>query len=61
MGINTYFAFFLVDRQGGDWRPALGLGFIVSLIQMVIIFFAIRRTVILALPEYFRIGLAGNC
>lgn len=59
MGINTYFAFHLVGTLKYSWESALGLGFIVALLQIVVVFFGIRKEVILALPEYYRIGLAG--
>jgi len=58
MGYNTLFAYTLVEAEGYKWESALGLCLIMGIVDLIIVAFGARRSVINAIPDYFRIGMA---
>lgn len=62
MGINETFALKIVLGMGYSWRASLGITFLIGIITLLIALLGVRKQLIRALPEYFRIGLAvGVC
>jgi AGZA family xanthine/uracil permease-like MFS transporter len=58
MGLNALFATTFVLTYGYSWRAALGITLISGVLNLICVLFGVRKKFILALPEFYRIGLA---
>ena len=60
MGINAFFAYFLVGQMGLSWQTALGATFISGIIFVILSVFKVRRKVVDAKPKSFRMADAAG-
>ena len=60
MGLNAFFAYSLVIKQGVSWQIALGASFWAGVVFLILNIFGFRDLLIRALPRSLRIGMTGG-
>ncbi len=60
MGLNAYFAFYMVNSLGMTWQNALGVVFISGITFVILAFFKIQQKVVDAIPDCIKLSLGAG-
>ena len=60
MGLNAFFTYTIVLKNGFTWEQALGMVFICGIINIFITFTNIRKTIIKCIPETIQSAIGGG-
>ena len=60
MGLNAYFTYSIVIKQGWDWRVALGAVFISGIIFLLLTLTKVRETIINSIPMSLKSGISAG-
>ncbi|MGL5123647.1 MAG: NCS2 family permease [Fusobacteriaceae bacterium] len=60
MGLNAFFAYTLVLKEGATWQEALGVVFISGILFMILTISGFRSKIIAAIPQEIRIAIGAG-
>lgn len=60
MGLNAFFAYTIVKLNGFTWQQALGMVFICGVINILITFTKVRKSIIKSIPESLQHAIGGG-